>query len=114
MPSRVVDAVAADDADARLRRDGRAPFEDSAQDVQRQCVAGESDDVQREDRARAHSVHVAQRVGRGDRAKLVGIVHNRRDVVDGGHQRLIGRQAVHRRVVGGRGADEHVRIAGYR
>ena len=70
-----------------------AAADDALEHLQRQRVAREIDDVQGEDRPRAHGVDVAERVGRGDAAPQVGVVDDGRDVVDRGDQRQVVGQA---------------------
>ena len=89
---------------------GRAALDDALEHVERQRVARKVDDVQGEQRPRAHGVDVAQRVGRGDTAPGEGVVDDGRDVVDRGHQRHVGADLIHGGVVRQRGADQGVRV----
>ena len=58
----------------------------------------------------SHRVDVAERVGGGDRAKVVRPVDDRREEIGRQDQRQIVAQPVHSRVVGRGMADQHVRI----
>ena len=71
---------------------------------------GEPHDRERGDRLPAHGVDVAQGVRGRDPPILVGIVHHGRDEVDRLHEREVGRDAIHARVVPGLRADEDVPI----
>ena len=51
-----------------------------------------------------------KRVGRGDLSKGVWVVDNRREEVDGLHQRLVGADQIHSGVVGFIEANQHVRV----
>ena len=75
------------------------------------ALLGEADQVQRGQRGAAHGVDVAEGVGRGDPAEVEGVVHDRGEEVGRQDQREIVAQAIDRRVVRGRAADQHRRIA---
>ena len=64
------------------------------------CVERERHQVQRGDRARAHRVDVGERVRRGDPAEVVRVVDDRREEVDGRHDRQVVGHPVDRGVVG--------------
>ena len=65
-------------------------------------------DVERGQGPPAHGVDVGQRVGRGDAAEVVGVVDDRREEVDGLHERELVGDPPHRRVVAGRRAHEQL------
>src|SRR5437762_7058171 len=65
---------------------------------------------QRDERRRAHREDVVERVRRGDRAEVAGIVDDRREEVDGEDERALVVELVDRRVIGGREPDEEIRI----
>ena len=71
---------------------------------------GKPDDVQRGDRVGAHRVDVAQRVGRGNLSEHVGVVHDRREEIDGVDDRQVRPQTKHSRIVGRLGADNHIGV----
>ena len=61
---------------------------------------GKTDDRKRRDRATAHGIHVAYRVGRRNLSEGVRIVDRRREDVDRLHQRLVFVEFVHTGIVG--------------
>ena len=63
----------------------------------------------REERLRAHRVHVGERVRGGDPAPVVRVVDDRREEVERGDQRLSSGELDHGGVVARIGGDEHVR-----
>ena len=71
-------------------------------------LLGKRRDREREQRHAAHREDVVQRVRRGDRAEVVGIVDDRREEVDREDERALVVELVHRRVVGGVEPDEQV------
>jgi hypothetical protein len=109
--SGVVDRVAADDARPR-GRDGVAP---AAQDLRQQLrperLERVRDEVERRHRHAAHRVDVAQRVGRGDAPERVRVVDDRGEEVGGLDEREVVGEADDAGVVGGRGGDQHARVA---
>ena len=64
-------------------------------------AARKGEDVEGRERARAHREHVGERVGRGDGAELVGVVHHRREEVEREHGGGVVVEAVDGCVVGG-------------
>jgi hypothetical protein len=66
--------------------------------------------VERSDRPSAHRVDVRQGVGGGDPAEGVRVVDDRREEVDGLHDRQVGGELHHAGVVGGVGGDQHARV----
>jgi hypothetical protein len=105
----VGDAVAAQNGAAGLVHFLGAALEDGAQVVQ-VALGGVRQDGERRDGPPAHGVHVAQRVGRGDGAEGLGIVHDGREEVHGLHQGKLRRQLVHAGIVGGVKPDQHVLV----
>ena len=99
---------------AEHRAAGFAHFFESAEqdgfEHFRIAVRRESHDRKRRNRRAAHGVNIAQRVGGGDGAEGERIVDDRREEVDGLHQRQIGAQSIHSGVVGCVEADKDVRI----
>ena len=58
----------------------------------------------------AHRVHVAERVRRGDRAVLVGVVDDGREEVGGDDQRPLGVQPVDGSVIGRAETNQQIRV----
>src|SRR5688572_7364028 len=60
-------------------------------------------DRERGDRPTAHRIHIAQRIRRGDLAVEIWVVNDRREEIDGLHERqprfAVSRYAVHTRIV---------------
>ena len=81
--------------------------EDRAHHLRRQLL-GQRGDRQREQRHAAHREHVVQRVRRGDRPEVVGVVDDRREEVDREDERALVVELVDRRVVGRVEPDEQV------
>ena len=73
-------------------------------------VERERDQVERGQRLRAHRVHVGERVRRGDPAEVARVVDDRREEVDGLHERQLVGDPVDARVVAGLGADQQRRV----
>src|SRR6185436_2558128 len=95
----VDDGVPTDDEGARLVDLVLSSAENVAEDGQRQFPRWKSDDRQRGERLSAHCVDVGQRIRRGDLAEQVRIVDDRREKVDGLHERHVGGQYEDPRVV---------------
>ena len=103
----VDDRVPAGDRRARLAHLVRAAAQDLRDHLGRQ-VFGEGGDVEREQHAAAHRVDIRHRVGRRDRAELVGVVDHRREEVERLHQRVLVVERVHGGVVGHVEPDEQL------
>ena len=71
---------------------------------------GKADDVQRGERLTAHRVDVGQRVRRGDLPEQIRIVDDRREEVDGLHEREIVGQHEDARVVERLAPNDEARI----
>ena len=106
----VVDAVATDDADIGFARLVRPATQDLAEHRHRERLGGEGHDVQRQQRRRPHRVDVADGVGGRNLSVLIRVVDQRRDVVHGLRNRQVGRQSIHRRVVGSLKTNQQVRV----
>ena len=106
----VLDGVAAGQ-DAPGLRDlvGAAP-EDLVDELEREVLERDADDVHGGDRAAAHGVDVGERVGGRDLPVEVGVVDDRREEVDGLDEGAVGVEPVDGGVVGGGGSDEEVVI----
>ncbi len=110
----VVDRVAAAN-DGTGRGNGlEAAGEDLAEQLGRQLVQGEGDEVDRDERRAAHRVDVGERVGGGDPAEVTRVVDDRGEEVGGVDERLVLVDPEDGRVVGGVGADEQVGMPGQR
>jgi len=75
-------------------------------------VLGPRSDLKREQDLAAHREHVGHRIGCRDRARCVRVVDDRWEEVERLDDRDIGRDEVHRGVVGMREADEQLRGRG--
>ena len=71
-----------------------------------------AEDVERDRHLGAHRVDVAERIGRGDLAVGVGVVHDRCEEVDGEHHRAVVADPIHRRIVRHIEADQEVLVGG--
>ncbi|MNQ67926.1 hypothetical protein D3C85_824660 [compost metagenome] len=103
-----IDGVAARNGNAGRAAHVLPAAHDLGDDFHRQLVDRHGDQRQRHDRAPAHRVDVADRVGRGDAAELVGVVHDGHEEIGGGDQRLLVVEPVDCRVVGGLDADHEL------
>ena len=92
---RIVDRVPAEHRAPRLGGDAQPAAEHLSHQLHRQHAAGPADQVDRHDRAAAHRVNVRERVGGGDPAPVIGIVHHGSEEVRGG-QAPPGRRAPRR------------------
>jgi hypothetical protein len=89
---------------AHLRVGGR---EDLAEHLDRQLL-GERRNRECEQRRAAHRKDIVERVGRGDRAVVAGVVDDGREEVEREDERALVVEAIHRGVVRGREPDEQV------
>jgi hypothetical protein len=109
----IVDAVAAEN-----RATGFAHFLETAEqnlfENFRVALAGKRDNRECGDRRTAHRVDIAQRIGGGDGAEGKRVVDNRREKIDGLHERKLVRQTIHSGVVGSIEADQNIRIGNAR
>ncbi len=71
---------------------------------------GKTDKRERSQRLSSHGVNVAERVGGGDLAEGVGIVHDGREKIHRLDERRLGREQIHAGVVGMIEADQNIRI----
>ena len=97
-----------DPAPGRCR--GRRAHEHLAEQFERQHVARPCRDVEREHRGTTHGVHVARRVRRGDASPRAGVVDDRREEVDRGHEGAPVRTSPDGGVVTGLRADQEVGV----
>ena len=58
-------------------------------DIDREIVFRISDDVQGGQRPRPHGIHIAECIGSGNLAVIIGIVNNRRKYIDGLNERTL-------------------------
>ena len=75
--------------DAGLPRDGRAALEDCATRIARSRSSGKATMLRARNRAAAHRVNVGERVGRRNAAEVERVVDDRREEIEGLHQRQI-------------------------
>jgi hypothetical protein len=101
--------VAANDGASGFDHLGKAASQDAFENFEIGFV-GEADQGERGERASAHGVDVAERVGGGDLAEGVRIVDDGRKEVDGLHECLVGRELIHSGVVGSVKADQNVGV----
>ena len=107
----VLHGVAADERAAGFGRLGLTAEENLVEDLRIEFVGGKTRDVERGERLAAHGVHVAERVGRGNGSKGVGIVDDGGEEIDGLHEGLALVEAIDAGVVGEVEADEQVGIS---
>ena len=86
--------------------------DDAVEVFGRQFLRREADQVQADLGYSTHGVDVADGVGRGDLAVLIGIVNRRRDEIGRDHDGDLARQPVDAGVIAGLVADQQVRIIG--
>ena len=110
----VADRVAANHRAACFLHLGVAALENAFQDVEIASRVRKTHNGERRNRPASHGVNVAQRVGRGDLAEGVRVVHDGREEVHGLDQRQVGRELIHSRVVGGLKAYQDVRVGLFR
>ncbi len=99
--------MAADHGDSGLARLVAAATQDLDQHAFVE-FRGKGDDVEGEQRHSAHRVDIAQGVGGGDRTERVRIVDDGREEIQTGDDGMVAVPGIHRRVVGGVEADQHV------
>ncbi len=100
--------MAAGDRDASLATHLGATLQDRADDLTGELVERHADHREREDRRRAHRVHVGECVGGGDTAEIARIVDDGGEEVGGGDDRLAIVEAIHGGVVRGIGANQQL------
>ena len=93
--------VAPDDATVFASKLVVAAAENGPDDFSAWTVFGNAGDGQRRSRFAAHRVDVAERVGGGDLAVRIRVVHDRGEEINGLHQRGSRRPSVHTRIVRG-------------
>ena len=103
--------MAADEGAAGFGRFGVAAAENLVEHFGIEIAGGETRDVERGERLATHGVHVAERVGRGNGPKGIGIVDDGGEEIDGLHEGLALVEAIDAGVVGEVEADEQVGIA---
>ena len=96
---RVVDAVAAGDVTARCAPGLQAAEQHLRRQLGRQLVTWPAEQVHRHQRLPAHRVDIRQRVGRGDPAERVRVVHHRSEKIGRHHHRQRRAHPHHRAVV---------------
>ena len=103
----VVDRVTAQNEGTGFLRHVRATAQRVGKQLEQFGFARPRDEVEGEQRSCSHRVDVAERVGRGDSAERVRVVHNGGEEVYRGDQRAIFPQLEDRRVVPCRGVDQY-------
>jgi hypothetical protein len=102
--------VAAGDRNARGGADCRTTFENFAHRLGRDLVQRYAENGQRHDRLAAHGIDVGNRIGRGNAAEVVGIVHNRREEVGGRNHAGAVVKLPDRGIVGRLGSDQQLPV----
>ena len=92
-----LDGMTADNVDPGFVRFRRRAAQDFAQHGRRQRIFREPDQVQCGQRPPAHRVNIAQRIGRGHRAEIVRMIHDRREKIRGQHQAQVRHSTCRRR-----------------
>ena len=101
------DRVAPRDSAPGFTHLARAPFEHGDDRLHRQ-VAGERGDVEGEEHVGAHGVNVVEGVGRGDLTVLERVIDGGGEEVERLHDRLVGVEPIHGRIVGLVQADQQL------
>ena len=104
------DAVAADHNRAGLLDPLRPAFHDLAEDLDIHLALGKGDDVQRRFGLCSHRIDIAQRIGRGDLAEDVGVIHNGGEKINRIDDGQIRPKTIHSCVVGGLSPDNDIRM----
>ena len=102
--------VASREDGTRFRDFAERAFDDPVQDGLIQFLAWKSEQVQARERAPAHRVDIAERVGRRDLAKRERVIDRWRDDVSGDDDGQIFGDPVHTRIIAGVEPDQQVRI----
>ena len=110
----VLDAVTADQQDARFPHLIQAAAEDIAEDGNIHFVDRKADDVHRGDRPPAHRIDVSERIRHCDPAEGVGIVHDGGEEIDGLDDGQVVAEPIHAGVLGMLHAYDQVRIGNER
>ena len=106
----VDDRVTADDEGAGLVNFVLPTAQDLGEHAQRKRVRWKADDVERSERLTAHGIDVGEGIRRCDLAKGVWIIDDRREEVDGLHEREVVGQHEDPRVIEGLATDDQVGI----
>ena len=106
----VVDAVAAQNIDARFADLVEATAQNVGQHRRSQLFDGEGHQVDRHQGLRAHRIDVAQGIRRRDGAEGVGVIDDGREEVGGDHQGEVGSKLVDRSVIAGLQPDQDVGV----
>ena len=110
----VANGVAANHRAAGFLHLGKAALKNLFENFDIPAGVGEPDDGERGNRPATHGIHIAQRVGGGNLAEGVRVIHDGREEIHGLDQRQLGRELIHSRVVGGVKAYQHVRVELFR
>jgi len=105
---RVAHAVSAGNHRAGLVHDVGAPAQDVRKPVVVDIAVGVAHQVEGRQRLAAHRVHVAERVGGGDAAEVVRVVHQRREEIGRQDEGRVLVETIHARVVERLRPDEQV------
>ena len=105
----VANTVPANHGAAGLNHFGKSAGENAFENCEI-CFFRKAYQRQRSARLATHRVNITQRVGRGDLAKGVRIVHHRSEEVHSLHQRSAGAEQIHSGVVGLIKANQNIRV----
>ena len=87
-----------------------SPEEDLVDDVEREFIGGDGHDVHRGDRLASHGVDVGEGVGGRDLSEEVGIIDDRREEIEGLHNRELFRDFINGGVVRAGGTDKEIGV----
>ena len=107
---RIVDRMTANDGDSGLATHFAAAAQDLLEDALSEQLARKANEIESEQRTRAHRVNVGERVCCSDAAEVVRIVDNGRKKVGRLHQRLVASNAVNARIVTRSGANQKITV----
>ena len=109
---RIANGVSADDCAANFGRFLITAAQNRRNCLRRNQISGKSHDVQGRERPAPHGKNIGERIGGGDLAVSKWIVHNRREEIDGLHERTMSIQTINAGVIERVRIDEHFRVRG--
>ena len=110
----VLNAVAADQQNARLPHLVESAAEDLAEDADIHLADRETDDIHRGNRPSAHRIDIPERIRHGDPTEGVRIIHDRGEKIDGLDDGQVVAEPVNPGILGMLHADDQVRIGNER
>src|SRR2546430_4756707 len=106
----ITNGMATDDHTPDLGRLGQTTAQNGRNHFWWNEISGETNDVERSQRAPAHCKDVGKRVGRGDLSVGKWVVHNGRKEINRLHESAMSIQSIHAGVVESFRAHEHVAV----